>query len=231
MLDDMPKAEALPLSPSPATHRGRRSPASQDAASVARGRGARGKIVKPKRARRAAPNDRYFDCARAFGLCARLARHHLLSQLLPPSRPHRTGACRQERVRHLLRRKPAARRRRSRHQDVDGRLHKVVASKSEADKFVNDTILMLDDERARIKQAAHEDLDRGFALAFQDREQAISDYADWYLRVEALLCRAEGDRSSRPSPASSRPANTSRSTRRSRPTSRTTSCATTRSRC
>ena len=56
----------------------------------------------------------------------------------------------------------------------------MVASKSEADKFVNDTILMLDDERARIKQAAHEDLDRSFALAFQDREQAISAYADWY---------------------------------------------------
>ena len=47
--------------------------------------------------------------------------------------------------------------------DVDGKLHKVVASKSETDKFVNDTILMLDDERARIKKAAHEDLDRTFA--------------------------------------------------------------------
>jgi hypothetical protein len=64
--------------------------------------------------------------------------------------------------------------------DVDGRLHKVVASKSEADKFVNDTILMLDDERARIKKAAHEDLDRTFAQAFQDREQAITNYADWF---------------------------------------------------
>jgi hypothetical protein len=64
--------------------------------------------------------------------------------------------------------------------DVDGTLHKVVASKSEADKFVNDTILMLDDERARIKQAAHEDIDRAFAVAFQDREQAISNYADWF---------------------------------------------------
>jgi hypothetical protein len=64
--------------------------------------------------------------------------------------------------------------------DVDGTLHKVVASKSEADKFVNDTILMLDDERARIKQAAHEDIDRAFAQAFQDREQAISNYADWF---------------------------------------------------
>jgi hypothetical protein len=64
--------------------------------------------------------------------------------------------------------------------DVDGSLHKVIVSKSEADEFVNDTILMLDDERARIKQAAHEDLDRSFALAFQDRERAISAYADWY---------------------------------------------------
>jgi hypothetical protein len=64
--------------------------------------------------------------------------------------------------------------------DIDGSLHKVVASKSEADKFVNDTILMLDEERARIKQAAHEDIDRSFALAFQDRDQAISAYADWY---------------------------------------------------
>ncbi len=64
--------------------------------------------------------------------------------------------------------------------DVDGTLHKVVASKSEADKFVNDTILMLDDERAQIKKAAHDDLDRTFALAFQDREQAVSNYADWF---------------------------------------------------
>jgi hypothetical protein len=64
--------------------------------------------------------------------------------------------------------------------DIDGKLHKVVASKSEADKFVNDTILMLDDERARIKKTAHDDLDRAFALAFQDREQAISSYADWF---------------------------------------------------
>jgi len=64
--------------------------------------------------------------------------------------------------------------------DVDGTLHKVVASKSETDQFVNDTILMLDDERARIKQAAHDDLDRAFAVAFQDREQSISNYADWF---------------------------------------------------
>ena len=64
--------------------------------------------------------------------------------------------------------------------DIDGQLHKVVASKSEADEFVNDTILMLDEERARIKDAAHQDLDRSFALAFQDREASIAAYADWF---------------------------------------------------
>ncbi|WP_108683091.1 hypothetical protein [Methyloceanibacter sp. wino2] len=64
--------------------------------------------------------------------------------------------------------------------DVDGNLHKLVVGQSEADKFVNDTILMLDEERARIKRAAHEDLSRSFALAFQDRDEAIEDYADWF---------------------------------------------------
>jgi hypothetical protein len=64
--------------------------------------------------------------------------------------------------------------------DVDGTLHKVVASKSDANQFVNDTILMLDDERARIKQTAHQDIDRAFALAFQDRDRAIQSYADWF---------------------------------------------------
>jgi len=64
--------------------------------------------------------------------------------------------------------------------DVDGELHRVIVSKSEADNFVNDTILMLDDERARIKRAAHEDIKRSFDLAFQDRNQAVRSYADWF---------------------------------------------------
>ncbi|MEM7399514.1 MAG: hypothetical protein AAGF09_00585 [Pseudomonadota bacterium] len=64
--------------------------------------------------------------------------------------------------------------------DVDGKLHKLVVGQSEADKFVNDTILMLDGERARIKQRAHEDLARSFDLAFQDRDEAIAAYADWF---------------------------------------------------
>ena len=64
--------------------------------------------------------------------------------------------------------------------DIDGKLHRVLVSKSETDKFVNGTILMLDDERARIKEAAHQDIDRSFALAFQDRDETIADYADWF---------------------------------------------------
>ncbi len=64
--------------------------------------------------------------------------------------------------------------------DVDGELHRVIVSQSDADKFVNDTILMLDGERARIKRAAHEDIKRSFDLAFQDRDEAIESYADWF---------------------------------------------------
>lgn len=64
--------------------------------------------------------------------------------------------------------------------DIDGRLHKVVASKSDRDRFINETIVMLDGERERIKQAAHADIDRQFEFAFADREQAIEDYADWF---------------------------------------------------
>ena len=64
--------------------------------------------------------------------------------------------------------------------DIDGQMHKVIVGKSEADKFVNETILMLDEERARIKRVAREDIARNFDLAFQDRDEAISSYADWF---------------------------------------------------
>jgi hypothetical protein len=64
--------------------------------------------------------------------------------------------------------------------DVDGTLRKVVASGAEADRFVNETILMLDGERDRIKRQAREDIDAIFAHAFADRSQAIEGYADWF---------------------------------------------------
>lgn len=64
--------------------------------------------------------------------------------------------------------------------DVDGTLRRVVASGAETDAFVNETILMLDQERDRIKEQARVDIDRLFDYAFADREQAIEAYADWF---------------------------------------------------
>lgn len=64
--------------------------------------------------------------------------------------------------------------------DVDGDLRKVIASGAETDRFVNDTIGMLDAERDSIKRQAGEDIDVLFEQAFADREQAISGYADWF---------------------------------------------------
>ena len=64
--------------------------------------------------------------------------------------------------------------------DVDGSIRRVAASKSETDTFVNETILMLDDERARIKRAADADIDRLFENAFSDRDQVVEAYADWF---------------------------------------------------
>lgn len=64
--------------------------------------------------------------------------------------------------------------------DENGTIRHVVAGKSETDKFVNETIAMLDAERDRIKQAATEDVARAFELAFADRKQAVNAYADWF---------------------------------------------------
>ncbi|MDA7947034.1 MAG: hypothetical protein MPJ78_06115 [Hyphomicrobiaceae bacterium] len=64
--------------------------------------------------------------------------------------------------------------------DVEGNIRRVAASKSETDTFVNETILMLDDERDRIKRAADADIDRLFESAFADRDQVVEAYADWF---------------------------------------------------
>ena len=64
--------------------------------------------------------------------------------------------------------------------DVDGKLRRVAAAKSETDKFVNETIGMLDDERDRIKHAAGADIERVFENAFSDKEQTLEAYADWF---------------------------------------------------
>lgn len=76
--------------------------------------------------------------------------------------------------------------------DVDGNLHKLVVGQSEADKFVNDTILMLDEERARIKRAAHEDLAQ-LRPGLPGPRRGHRGICRLVLRVEALLHRLEGD--------------------------------------
>lgn len=64
--------------------------------------------------------------------------------------------------------------------DFDGKLRRVAAAKSETDKFVNETILMLDGERDRIKSNATSDIDQLFDYAFADKEQVLQAYADWF---------------------------------------------------
>lgn len=64
--------------------------------------------------------------------------------------------------------------------DFDGKLRRVAAAKTETDRFVNDTILMLDGERDRIKADASADIDQLFEYAFADKEQVLEAYADWF---------------------------------------------------
>ncbi len=64
--------------------------------------------------------------------------------------------------------------------DVEGKLRRVTAAKTQTDLFVNETIGMLDDERDHIKQAAGADIDRVFEQAFADKEQVLEAYADWF---------------------------------------------------
>ncbi len=64
--------------------------------------------------------------------------------------------------------------------DVDGKLRRVTAAKTQTDLFVNETIGMLDDERDLIKQASGADIDRVFEQAFADKEQVLEAYADWF---------------------------------------------------
>ncbi len=64
--------------------------------------------------------------------------------------------------------------------DADGRLRRVVTSRQAHDKFVTDTLRMVEAERARIKKAALDDIDALFAQSFKDRDAAIAAYADWF---------------------------------------------------
>jgi hypothetical protein len=66
------------------------------------------------------------------------------------------------------------------YRDINGRVHKVVAATSAIDHFVNKNLIALDDDRERIIKRLQADMDRVFARAFEDREKAVNDYADWF---------------------------------------------------
>jgi len=66
------------------------------------------------------------------------------------------------------------------YKDIDGKIHRVVAARSAVDRFVNATLVALDNERDDIMKAADRDLRRSFDTAFSDRKQVIEKYADWF---------------------------------------------------
>ena len=66
------------------------------------------------------------------------------------------------------------------YRDINGKLHRVVAAKSALNQFVNKTLVELDDEREQILHGVSKDLDEVFKSAFEDRDEVINDYADWF---------------------------------------------------
>ncbi len=64
--------------------------------------------------------------------------------------------------------------------DEDGALRRLVVEKSKADRFANDSLRRLDAARDAAKAAAAREVSQLFDLAFANRDEAISDYADWF---------------------------------------------------
>ncbi len=66
------------------------------------------------------------------------------------------------------------------YRDINGKLHRVVAASSAMDRFVNDTLVKLDEARERILRRVDQDMDRIFQRAFADRDEVVDKYADWF---------------------------------------------------
>ncbi len=64
--------------------------------------------------------------------------------------------------------------------DGDGELRRLVAERTDADRFVNDTLRRLDAARARIKGLAAAEVETIFTLVFADVDEAVERYADWF---------------------------------------------------
>lgn len=66
------------------------------------------------------------------------------------------------------------------YRDINGKLHRVVVATSAVDRFINKTLVELDNERDKIKVNVKNELDGLFKETFSDREQVINEYADWF---------------------------------------------------
>ena len=66
------------------------------------------------------------------------------------------------------------------YRDIDGKLHRVVAATSAVDHFVNKSLVELDNQRDKIMLDVKSQMNEVFKDAFEDREQAINNYADWF---------------------------------------------------
>lgn len=66
------------------------------------------------------------------------------------------------------------------YRDINGTVHRVLADETEANSFINDTLIYLDSERSTIKADIQKQVATLLETAFSDRQDAIGRFADWY---------------------------------------------------
>ena len=66
------------------------------------------------------------------------------------------------------------------YREVDGSLSLLLTDEGEINRFVNENLLFLDDEREKIRAHTLGRIETLLADAFGDRQASISCYADWY---------------------------------------------------
>jgi hypothetical protein len=66
------------------------------------------------------------------------------------------------------------------YRDIDGKVHRVVADETEANRFVNEVLIYLDSECSAIKAEVQTQIAASLERAFSDRQEAIQRFADWY---------------------------------------------------
>jgi hypothetical protein len=66
------------------------------------------------------------------------------------------------------------------YREVDGSLRLLLTDEGEINRFVNENLLFLDDEREKIKADTLGRIETLLADAFGDRQASIGRYADWY---------------------------------------------------